>query len=158
MDIRTYRLNEVIFRQGEPGDCMYDLQFGKVGIFIDYGGPNQKKIAELMTDQFFGEMGLLDHAPRSATAVSLAPDTVVDVITEDGFYDLFEKNPSKVLLLMQQMCARLRRTTKDYVEACRTVHDTVETEKAGVKKSESLKDRIKKFHEQYVGFNYQAHS
>ncbi len=158
MDIRTYRLNEVIFRQGEPGDCMYDLQFGKVGIFSDYGGPNEKKLAELMPDQFFGEMGLLDHAPRSATAVSLSSDTVVDVITEDGFNAFFEKNPSKVLLMMQQMCARLRRTTKDYLEACRTVHETVEAEKAGVKKSESLKDRIKKFCNLYMGYDFQSHS
>ena len=71
MNIKSYDKGAVIFRQGDPGDCMYDIQFGKVGIFDHYGEPDEKKIADLYIDQIFGEMGLLDHAPRSATAVAL---------------------------------------------------------------------------------------
>ena len=142
MDIRTYRNGEVIFRQNDDGQCMYCVQYGKVGIFLDYGGPNEVKLADLMSDQFFGEMGLLEKLPRSATAVSLSDDTVIEVITEDGFYSYFEENPAKVLMLMQQMCNRLRRTSKDYLRACSTVHETVESEKTGKPKSKSLLKRI----------------
>lgn len=152
MDIRTYRRNEVIFRQGDPGDCMYDVQYGKIGIFYDYGGPNQKKLAEVMADKVFGEMGLLDHAPRSATAVSLSDETVVDVISEKDFFEYYEKRPAKVLDLMQQMSNRLRRTTRDYIEACRTVHDAVEAEKTGKEKSGTLLESIKNFCDMYLGF------
>ena len=142
MDIRTYRNGEVIFRQNDDGQGLYCVQDGKVGIFLDYGGPNEVKLADLMSDQFFGEMGLLEKLPRSATAVSLSDDTVIEVITEDGFYSYFEENPAKVLMLMQQMCNRLRRTSKDYLRACSTVRETVESEKTGKPKSKSLLKRI----------------
>ena len=144
MKIRTYTRGQVIFREGDAGDCMFDIQEGKVGIFSDYQGPQEKQIAVLFTDQIFGEMGLLDGAPRSATAVALET-AVVDVVSEDEFYEYFEKKPEKVLQLMQQMCNRLRRTSKDYLEACRTVYETTEAEKAGRKKSGGLRAMIQKF-------------
>ena len=150
MDIRTYRRKEVIFHQDDPGDCMYDIHFGRVGIFYDYGGPDEKKLAELMTDQLFGEMGLLDHAPRSATAVALDNDTQIEVITEDDFLAFFEENPPKVLTLMQMMCNRLRHTTKDYLEACNTVREVAEAVKSGKPRTDSLKDRIVKFCKRYL--------
>ena len=158
MDIRTYDRGEVIFRQGDPGDCMYDIQFGRVGIFNDYGGPNEKKLAELMSDQLFGEMSLLDGAPRSATAVSLDPQTVVAAITEKEFFEYFDEQPVKILLLMQQMCNRLRRTSKDYKNACRTVYETVESEKSGKPQSGFLAESIKKLAELYKDFNFYAHT
>ena len=75
MNIKSFGKGAVIFRQGDAGDCMYDIQSGRVGIFDHYGEPDEKKIAELYVDQIFGEMGLLDQAPRSAAAVSLASAT-----------------------------------------------------------------------------------
>ncbi|MCR5138306.1 MAG: cyclic nucleotide-binding domain-containing protein [Oscillospiraceae bacterium] len=158
MDIRTYRRGEVIFRQGDVGNCMYDIQEGKVGIFHDYKGPDEKQLAELFPNKIFGEMGLLDSAPRSATAVALEDSTVLHVIPEDDFYSYFEENPTMVLLLMQQMCSRLRRTSKDYLEACRAMYETVEAEKSGSEKSKTLKDKILKFCRRYKDFNYQAHT
>ena len=158
MNIKSYNKGAVIFRQGDPGDCMYDIQFGKVGIFDHYGEPDEKKIADLYIDQIFGEMGLLDHAPRSATAVALEKDTVVSVVSEEEFYEYFEKEPVKVLVLMQQMCNRLRRTSKDYLEACRTVHDTVAAEKAGAKKCGGLIASLQKLCAAYRDFDYYAHN
>ena len=143
MNIKSYDKGAVIFRQGDPGDCMYDIQFGKVGIFDHYGEPDEKKIADLYTDQLFGEMGLLDHAPRSATAVALEKDTVVSVVSEEEFYEYFEKEPVKVLVLMQ-----------DYLEACRTVHDAVAAEKTGEKKCGGLLASLQKLCAAYKGFDY----
>ena len=158
MNIKSYNKGAVIFRQGDPGDCMYDIQFGKVGIFDHYGEPDEKKIADLYTDQLFGEMGLLDHAPRSATAVALEKDTVVSVVSEEEFYEYFEKEPVKVLVLMQQMCNRLRRTSKDYLEACRTIHDAVAAEKTGEKKCGGLLASLQKLCAAYKGYDYFAHN
>lgn len=157
MDLKTFRRGAVIFRQGDAGDCMYDIQQGRVGIYYDYDGPDEKLLAELYPDKIFGEMGLLDAAPRSATAVAMEDGTVLYAISEEEFFSYFETNPSKVLLLMQQMCSRLRRTSRDYVEACRTMYETVETQNSGKKKSLSLKDAIRRFSEYYKGFDYFAH-
>ena len=153
MDIKKFPRGKVICREGDPGDCMYNVQYGSVGIFHDYGGPNEKLLATLMSDEFFGEMGLLDHAPRSATAVSLDNETVIEFISESDFYEYFEKNPSKVLLLMQQMCSRLRRTTRDYVHACNTVKETVNSEKTGIMTDE-LAQQIARLSSVYSGYRF----
>ena len=81
-EIRSFKPGEIIVRQGEPGDCMFCVQGGNVGVFYDYGSENEKKLAELTPGEFFGEMSLLDHAPRSATVVALQPHTYVEVITD----------------------------------------------------------------------------
>ena len=145
-NFQTFSRGEVVFREGDAGDCMYELESGGVGVYHDYGGPKEKLISTLFNTsrelKLFGEMGLLEHAPRSATVVALENDTILMRITEADFESFFTKNPSMLLDMMQQMCNRLRRTTQDYVEACHTAYDTVETEKIGADKDRGLLDRI----------------
>ena len=80
-----YKKGEIIFREGDPGHSMYDINWGTVGIFTGYGTPEERKLAELRSEDVFGEMGILDQAPRSATAVALEDDTYLFVITESDF-------------------------------------------------------------------------
>ena len=148
IDTQAYDRGTVIFREGDPADCMYEIESGSIGIYRDYGGKNETRIAELVNNQdikLFGEMGLLDHAPRSATAVVLEDGTTLTKISEENFFAFFENDPRKVLDILQQMCDRLRKTTRDYVEACQTAYETVEAEKANAEKSQSLLDKIDKF-------------
>ena len=146
---KLYNPGSIICREGETGDCMYEVESGKVGVYHDYGGPDEKLIAELYSNNVFGEMGLLDHAPRSATVVALEDNTTVMTVTEEDFHTYFEENPVMVLEIVKQMCHNLRKTTKSYIEACHTVYDTVEVKKSGSGKSKSLLDRINKLCEFY---------
>jgi len=91
----SYKKGEIIFREGDPGNCMYDIFWGRVGVYTGYGTPQEKKLAELKTEDFFGEMGLLDRAPRSATVVSLSDDTYLGVITESDFQNISRKSPRR---------------------------------------------------------------
>ena len=145
-NIQTFGRGEIICREGDAGDCMYELENGGVGVYRDYGGPKEKLISTLYNSsrelKIFGEMGLLEHAPRSATVVALEDGTVVTRISEADFEAFFKKNPARMLSLMQQMCNRLRRTTQDYIDACHTVYETVETENAGREKDSGLLDRL----------------
>ena len=144
MERKTFGCGAVIFRQGEESDCMYIIQSGKVGVFLDYGGPDEIKITEMNPGMFLGEMGILDTAPRSATAVSLEDGTTLEVVAEADFQTFFQENPDRLLLMIQQMSARLRRVTRDYAGVCHTVHDVLEAEKAGEEKSPALRHRIAK--------------
>ena len=141
---RNYKNGDLIFRQGETGSCMYVIQSGKVGIYLNYGESQQTKLTELSSGQFLGEMGLLDKLPRSATAVSLSEDTVLEEIDEENFERSFSENPAKMLSLLQQMSIRPRRISRDYADACRTVSDVMEAEAAGIEKDAALKNRIAK--------------
>ena len=144
MEMKSFSRNEIIFRQGDPSDCMYSVEGGRVGIFLDYGGKNETKLTDLCPGQYFGEMGLIDDSPRSASAVALEDATAVAVIREADAKELFRENPTQMLNILEQMCSRLRRVSRDYAEACRTVRDVVDTEKAAQQKRDSLKHRMAK--------------
>ena len=117
----NYRKNTVIFRQGDDGDCMYYIQLGSVGIYTDYGTEYEKQLVRLEEDAFFGEMGLIEKMPRSATAVVEEDDTVLRKITEEELESLFRTSPALVVRCIEHLSGRLRRLTKDYLEACEMV-------------------------------------
>ena len=110
----------VIFRAGDPSDCLYDIGDGYVGIYSDYQTSNEKLLAKLSTDEVFGEMGILDDMPRSATAVCLTECTL-RVVKPESFMAFFQTKPAKVLTIMQQMCMELRNLTQKYLEVCKSL-------------------------------------
>ena len=118
----NFRAGDVIFRAGEEADCMYDICDGCVGIYSDYQTENQKLLTELYTDSVFGEMGILDNMPRSATAVCLK-DCVVLVVKPEHFMQFFQTKPMKVLQILQQMCMQLRDLTNIYLRVCKTLEE-----------------------------------
>jgi len=151
---KEYERGTVIVREGEAGSSMFEIRFGRVGVYRDYGKASETMLAELDTGKVFGEMSLLDHAPRSATVVVLEDHTALTEVTEEDFYAYFEQNPSMVLEILGQMCNRLRVTTKNYKDACQTVYDTVETEKKGETKSKSLLGRIRELCDFYSTMSF----
>ena len=62
----TYKDGEYIVRQGEPGNCMYEIQGGKVVVFRSEGA-DEILLAELPKGEFFGEMAIFEHGVRSAS-------------------------------------------------------------------------------------------
>ena len=148
-DIQTFKKGQVIFNEGDSAECMYDIRWGSVGIYANYGTKEEKLLTKLSTEEFFGEMGLIDREPRSATAVALEKDTKVEVIDRECFGAFLQEAPTKVLVIMQHMSHRLRGLTNDYMDVCKTVAEAVEAEKNGSEKSEELQTKMKKFNDLY---------
>ena len=149
METKTFKKGEVIFKQGDLSDCMSDILWGEVGIYANYGTPEEKLLTTLETERFFGEMGMIEGRLRSATAVALEKDTRLKVITPESFDAYFKESPAKVLLIMQNMSHRIRELTRDYLEACRAVAEAVETEKTGKEKSSWFKEKVRKLMDDY---------
>jgi CRP-like cAMP-binding protein len=141
--------NEVIFSEGDKSDCMYDIRQGRVGIYANYGTKEEKLLTELSKDQFFGEMGIIEGYPRSATAVAMGDMTELTVIAKADFEDYCKKNPEKTVLIMKNMSSRIRELTRDYLEVCHTIAESMEAEQKGEKKSAGLLNRLKKYRDQY---------
>ena len=132
-----FAAGDVIFRVDEAADCMYDIYDGFVGIYSGYQTEDEKLLAKLHADEVFGEMGILDDMPRSATAVCLSDCTVL-VIKPENFMQFFQNNPAKVLQILQQMCMQLRDLTKAYVEACKTLEQLPTMEMSSFQEEESI--------------------
>ena len=138
--IETFNKGDIIFRQNEFGSCMYDIERGTVGIYVNYGTEEEKLLAVLDSDDYFGEMGMIESYPRSATAVALEDGTETEVITRENFGAYFEEKPEKVLLIMRHMGDRVRALTDGYMEACRAIAEENESASSGKEKSGWLKE------------------
>lgn len=142
MKKQTFGRDEVIFREGEFALTMYEIKAGSVGIYANYGLENERQLATLGKGEFFGEMGMAECYPRSATAVALVPDTTLDEIDASEFATYFNDRPETVLTIMRALSARLRETNARYLEAREAVHDAIEVERTGKKKSRSLVGKL----------------
>ena len=145
---------EVIFRQGDPGNCMYDLLQGRVGIYANYGAANEKLLTELHAGDSFGEMAMIEAQPRSATAVALQEGTRLTVITWETLGSFFREQPAKVVVIMQQMARRIRELTQDYMDACGAITEMVEKAEAEKKSAENawVKDKMRRYLDAYGAY------
>ena len=109
MHERNYLAGEVIFDEGEEGQAFYLVLAGKV--LICRQGQELDPIATLESGSFFGEMALLDNAPRSAQARAVENCTLV-VLFRGDFESLILSHAliaSKISLqLARHLGARLR--------------------------------------------------
>ena len=66
---KTYRRGDIVVREGDPADVMYIIERGSFEVVteIPRGSGSARLLARLETGEFFGEMGLIGNAPRSAT-------------------------------------------------------------------------------------------
>lgn len=120
MSIETKRYNKMdaIFYQGQKENCLYQVKLGSVGIYVNWGLADQKLLARLNADEYFGEMGVVENSPRSATAIALENGTIVNVISAEEFKQLLKEEPSRVYPVLAQLTNRLRQLTRDYSAVC----------------------------------------
>ena len=143
---KTFKNGEVIFREGTHEYCMYELLAGTVGIYVGYGQKNERLLTKVEAENgaCFGEMGLMELMPRSATAVALE-EVKVEVVTEETFVAYFQERPEQIYAIMSQMGRRIRELSRDYLEVCRAAAEVVETKESGKEKSGWFREHLSKF-------------
>jgi len=65
----SYKTGATVFSEGEPGEKFYLILEGAVRISRFVPGMGEEALAVVRAGNYFGEMSLIDEAPRSATAV-----------------------------------------------------------------------------------------
>jgi CRP/FNR family transcriptional regulator, cyclic AMP receptor protein len=83
----TFPTGATIFNHGSPGDKLYLILEGRVRIGRSVSGMGEEALAVLDAGAVFGEMALLDEAPRSADAHAHEPCVLLS-ITKERFEDL----------------------------------------------------------------------
>ena len=99
---RDFKAGDVIFRQGDPARELFIIQSGEVEIRL-----GNRVLETLPQYSIFGEMALIDNAPRSATAVA-ASDVKLVAVSEKQFLFLIGNTPYFALNVMRVMARRLR--------------------------------------------------
>src|SRR5512140_838379 len=102
----TYGAGERIFDQGDLGTEMYIILDGSVDIVKHIGGESHI-LSRLEKGDFFGEMALLEAAPRTADAIAVN-DVKVLVINGSQFDDMLRRNPEIAVRIIRKYSKRLR--------------------------------------------------
>ena len=145
MELVKYKNNQALFHQGDIATEMFEIISGQVGIYMDYGDEGQKEICILREEDFVGELEIIDSSTRIATAIALGDDVVVKKLSIDDFNALVREHPAKVILIIQQLCSRVRRLDNLYLEACSTIDEYRKAKDENVPPSPSLIARLRKF-------------
>jgi CRP-like cAMP-binding protein len=102
---RDFPRGTVLFREGDPGEEMFVIQRGKVSIAARVGAV-EKVLSTLGAGEFFGEMSILNHAPRSATAVCVE-DCQLLVVDSRTFEAMVRASSEIAVRMIQKLAGRL---------------------------------------------------
>lgn len=99
--------NRTIIKAGDPTDSLYIVIAGRTKVQMSDDEGKEVILSVLGPGDFFGEMGLLDGAPRAASVVTLEQSEFVSVSKED-FNKLLKDNFEMAMVIMRGLCKRLR--------------------------------------------------
>lgn len=127
-EICKYSCGDHIYDEGNIGDNFFVVLDGQVDILlapatqgnIDQRAIGLQKVAEKLTGESFGEMGLLDHAPRMNTAICSSNQANLLRISQDAFQqfcrDELDSGYQIVCNIAGHLFTQLRTTTAQITE------------------------------------------
>jgi predicted acylesterase/phospholipase RssA/CRP-like cAMP-binding protein len=108
---RHLAAGDVLFEEGDPSDAAYFVTAGRLRVSQRGTDGGAQVVAELGRGEVVGELGLLDHAPRSAT-VRAVRDSTLAALSADVFEGLIARSPALMLYVARGLLTRLRRTPR----------------------------------------------
>jgi hypothetical protein len=119
MEVEKVAPWRVVVKQGECEDSMYLILEGEFRVRVP-AGDQETILATLGTGEFFGDISLFDHGPRSADVVS-NKDGVLLKITSSAIDKLAAEAPSVALPFLmavgKTLAARIRTDNKRYFDS-----------------------------------------
>ncbi len=110
---KMVKKDEMIFKEGDIGDAFYLIVSGSVRISTIVPGVGEEALAVLKEGEYFGEMALIDDAPRSASAIA-NEDVILLLIEKKQFRKLLAQETGMAYKLLwvftKTLSARLRKT------------------------------------------------
>ena len=108
---KPYPRNSTVVAAGDPSDALYIVISGRLKVTISDKEGREAILAILNQGDFFGEMGLIDQAPRSATVVTIESCELL-TITRTDFMKCLQKNFDLAMNVIRGLVERLREADK----------------------------------------------
>jgi CRP-like cAMP-binding protein len=107
--VQEFQPGDVILKEGQANQCLYAVSEGRVE--VSKGAPPTKTVIGILgVGDLFGEMGLIDGQPASATVTALEPTTLW-LYDDLGFREAIEKDSAFAKTVVDMLVTRLRKTT-----------------------------------------------
>ena len=112
--LKSLQPGEYVFQEGDAGDGFYFIIRGKIQISARFGDNQRRVFAAFGPGEFFGEMAVLDDAPRSADAIAEEASDVY-FVPRERLAEILERNPKLALRMLRDFSRRLREFDRKYI-------------------------------------------
>ncbi|EKX38406.1 hypothetical protein GUITHDRAFT_165245 [Guillardia theta CCMP2712] len=103
-----YEQGDTIIQAGDIGTCMYIINNGKAEVIVD-----DKRVAELATGTFFGEVALMGNQKRTATVKAMTKCELLQ-LDQDDVWTVFNMFPSMYKTLTEVAEARIKKAQQEF--------------------------------------------
>lgn len=149
--VRRFDEADWLMRTGEPGDSMYVVTEGLLHVYIKPAdGDEERRVAQIVPGNFFGEMSLLTGEPRSAS-IRAATDSICFEITKDTLTRLFARRPDLARRISRKVARRQLRN-----DASLAAKSEAEQEARAQTFAAELFARMRRFFGKVIGGQEQA--
>jgi len=133
----THPAGTVIFEENSLGNVFYIITSGRVEITKHIPGRERQSLAIGEVADFFGEMALLEHRPRSATVRALEPTSTLKMSQRD-FDSLLVDSPRAYQQIARALSSRLRDMNQHLIEFLQGKNDELQRAYDLLKETQSM--------------------
>ncbi len=109
--IRSFAPNTIVVNEGDDGSSLFVVQSGSLKVFLTDNVGREVTLSLLDPGDYFGELALLDDAPRSASVIALSRSEVLQ-IPRAAFLALIEVYPACMQIVVRNLVGRIRTLTE----------------------------------------------
>ncbi|MCA3155564.1 MAG: Crp/Fnr family transcriptional regulator [Burkholderiales bacterium] len=107
---RVYPKGSVVVNEGDPSHALFIVKSGSLKVYLNDEEGKEVVLSTLEPGEYFGELGLIDDAPRSASVVALENSDLLQV-PKDAFQQLLEQYPDALHIVTRNLVGQVRRLT-----------------------------------------------
>lgn len=108
---KSYPKNAILINEGDEAGPLFVILDGKVRVYLSSADGKVVVLSTQESGTYFGELSLLDDAPRSASVVTLEPTTCA-LIGRNAFSSWFSEHPEAALSMIRGLTRRVRVLTE----------------------------------------------
>ena len=108
--VKTYPRNAVLINEGDESDSLYVILSGTVKVFLSDAEGKEIILNTQGVGEYFGELALMDDAPRSASVMTLE-DCKLSIICKKDFEEFLTNHPQVAIRVIKGLTGRLRTLT-----------------------------------------------
>lgn len=101
----------VIFQEGDSGEVLFIILSGKVKVLLTGKNGQEFILSHLGPGNFFGEMAILESAPRSASVVTVEPSECF-LLGRKALTELLKHHPDIAMKILKNLSQRLRKVSE----------------------------------------------
>lgn len=138
--LRSFAANTVVVNEGDEGSSLFVVQQGSLKVFLTDEGGREVTLSLLDPGDYFGELALLDEAPRSASVIAVTRSELLQ-IPRSAFLEMIEAHPACMQVVVRNLVARIRKLSDnvrslalvDVFGRMSRVFDTLAVERDGLR-------------------------